>query len=674
MPAKSQVLMSGGGYSQNFNSLADSGSPSWVDNSTLPGWYISKSTAPNIVSDYTAGPGSSTTGAIYSFGAPGSTERALGSIASGSSRNFAYGVRLRNNTPDAQTDFRISCTGEQWRNGGNTSAQTLEFSYRISDRPITNSGATSADAWTRVPALDFVTPTTSTTASALDGNVAANEQIFTNVELPGVMVEPGQEMLIRWLDTNDSGYDHGMAVDNLTVSFQAATATLPVITMQPQSQAAGEGGFAVFSASAAGVPRPAFQWRFNGTNLTGQTNSTLALTDLTTNQAGGYSVIATNSTGATNSLSATLVVMPNSFAATNGAIQIMQYNVKGNGVANWHTNTGQAQAIGRQLVYLNPDVVTFNEIPTNGVARMPDWMEAFLPGFYLATNSTSDGYIQSVIASRFPITRSASHLQFSSLAPYRYTGTRFTRDLFEAEIAVPNWPLPLHVFVAHLKATGSSHPQEDADKRAAMASAISNYFVNVFLPGPDGSHPYVLAGDMNEDAFFPDTDYVSSRPIQRLTSPPTGLRMTIPVNPITHTDLTESIQYSLDTRFDYILPCGLLFSNIAGGEVFRTDLLTNFPPNLFSNDDKIASDHLPVLMVFKNPFDTPFRLLSVARTNQHVILRWESQTNRVFNIETSTNLLSWTPFASNIATATNIFTFNTNLTGAKHFFRIYRVP
>jgi hypothetical protein len=153
--------------------------------------------------------------------------------------------------------------------------------------------------------------------------------------------------------------------------------------------------------------------------------------------------------------------------------------------------------------------------------------------------------------------------------------------------------------------------------------------------------------------------------------------MTIPVNPITCADLTESIQGSLDTRFDYILPCGLLFSNIAGGEVFRTDLLTNLPPDLLSNDDLTASDHLPVLMVFNNPYDTPFKLLSIVRSNQSVTLNWESQNNRVFDIETSLNLVAWTPFVTNLpATTTNspfVFTTNNVADGAR-FFRVHRAP
>jgi endonuclease/exonuclease/phosphatase family metal-dependent hydrolase len=327
---------------------------------------------------------------------------------------------------------------------------------------------------------------------------------------------------------------------------------------------------------------------------------------------------------------------------------------------------------------LNPDIVTFNEIPvTNGIAQMPGWMKAFLPSYFLATNSTGDGYIQNVIASRFPITSSASHLAFSSLAPFGYTGGSFTRDLFEAQIAVPNWPLPLHVFVAHLKSTGTTNPQDDANKRAAMAAAVSNYFAAVFLPGTNGSEPYVLDGDLNEDAFFPDANYVSGRPIQRLTSAPTGLQMTVPVNPVTGADLTESIQDSLDTRFDYILPCALLFSNVVGSEVFRTDLLTNLPPSLFSNDDVTASDHLPVLAIFQNPFDTPFKILSVARTNENFTLTWESQNNRTFDIEASADLKFWIPLATNLAstTANPAFTFTTNaVTDQIKFFRIHRVP
>jgi|GEM_PF-687194 len=688
-PARSQILMSSGNYSQNFDSLANSGSLPWTDNSTLPGWYLSKSAAPNNVTSYTAGTGSSGTGAIYSFGATGSSERALGSVASGTPGDFAYGVRFTNDTAFVQTNITVSCTGEQWRNANGTGAvtNTLAFSYQIAGGPLANADAADSQAWTACHALDFNSPVVNPGGggAALDGNAAANRQQFTNVLLAGAAVQPGQEIFFRWRDANDPGSDAGVAVDDLTISFQATNAappvaSPPVITLQPRNAAAGDGGFAIFSVDATGIPAPAYQWQFNGTNLPGATGSALVLNGVTANQAGNYSVIVTNTAGATNTGAATLLVMADTFAATNGQIRILQYNVAGNGVADWSTNAAQVQAIGRELKYLNPDIITFNEIPsTNGLAQMAGWMTAFLPGYFLATNSFGDTYIQSVIASRFPITRSASHLHTANLNPFGYTNSssqnadNFTRDLFEAQIAPPNWPLPLHVFVAHLKSGGT---QDNADKRAAEASAVSNYFASVYLAGTNATHPYVLAGDLNEDAFFPDAGYASGQPIQRLTSPPAGLQMTIPVNPITRADLTESIQGSLDTRFDYILPCATLFSNIAGGEVFRTDLLTSFPPDLFSNDDKTTSDHLPVLMVFQNPFNTPFRLLSFGVTNQTVTLKWESQNNRVFNIEASTNFMVWTPFVTNLAatTANPTFDFATNFTGGPAFFRIYRAP
>ena len=506
--AQAQISMSGGTYHQSFDGLANSGSLNdWTDNLTLPGWYASKSVLPNAVTNYIANAGSLTTGSLYSFGATASVNRALGVLVSSTPGNLAFGLRFTNDTAFAQSNILVYFTGEQWRSA-NAAAQTLAFSYQTGVT-LTNADGAGAFVWTPVAALNFTTPVIGGTG-ALDGTAAANQTVFTNVPLPGVAVQSGQEIFLRWFLARPAlGSSPGVAIDNLIVSFQKTGSTPPAITVQPQSEVAGEGGFAFFSAGAAGSPAPSFQWQFNGTNLPGATNAALTLLNLTTNQAGNYSVVVTNRAGATNSNVAALRVAPTSLLATNGAIKILTYNVAGNNSGAptnppaWSANAAQVQAIGRELMYLNPDIVTFNEIPaTNGVTQMPGWMKAFLPGYYLATNSTGDGYIQSVIASRFPITRSASHLAYSSLVAFGYTGTSFTRDLFEAQIAVPNFPLPLHIFVAHLKSTGATNPQDDANKRAAMASAISNYFATVFLPGTNGLHPYVLTGDLNEDVFF----------------------------------------------------------------------------------------------------------------------------------------------------------------------------
>src|SRR5262245_11065735 len=76
---------------ETFDTLAASGtSIMWTDNSTLPGWYSSRTT-------YNSGTGSSNAGALYSFGVAGTnpaTDRALGSVASGTTTTVYWAVRL----------------------------------------------------------------------------------------------------------------------------------------------------------------------------------------------------------------------------------------------------------------------------------------------------------------------------------------------------------------------------------------------------------------------------------------------------------------------------------------------------------------------------------------------------------------------------------------------------
>ncbi|HEX5219112.1 MAG TPA: hypothetical protein VFZ59_06055 [Verrucomicrobiae bacterium] len=163
-----QVPISAGTYHQNFDALATSGvANAWTDNVTLPGWYASKTLGGNTVTTYRGDTGANNAGALYSFGVAGVsslTDRALGSIASGTPGNFAYGVRFINDTAVVQTNIAVSYTGEQWRNGGNTAGHSLTFSYRVSSVPIINSDAAGAETWTTVAALGFSSPTTGTTS------------------------------------------------------------------------------------------------------------------------------------------------------------------------------------------------------------------------------------------------------------------------------------------------------------------------------------------------------------------------------------------------------------------------------------------------------------------------------------------------------------------------------
>ena len=667
---RAQIAMSSGSYAQDFNSLAPGGTSNpWTDNSTLPGWYASRTSGGPAVTTYRAESGTSTAGALCSFGSTASSERALGSVASGTPGNFAYGVRFTNDTAFTQTNIFISFTGEQWRNGGMAAQQTLAFSYRISSGAITDSDAANANAWISFANLSFSAPTVSATASALDGNAATNQQSFINVALAGVNVAPGQELFLRWLDVDDAGFDHGLALDDLTVIFNGdsnAPLSAPVITLQPQSQTVAVGAKVTFTVAATGNPPPAYQWQFNGTNLAGATNISFTLSAVTTNQAGAYTVALTNAAGVTTSQPASLAVFP-----PVASFSLLTYNTHGNFVSDWTTNSPQVQAIGRQVQYLDPDLITFQEIPltNSGWTHMPEFVTAFRPGYHLATNSGSDGFIRSVILSRYPITRSASWLDAASLTNFGYNG-KFTRDLFEAQIAVPGFPQPLHVFTTHLK---SGQGTDDSARRAAEANAISNFLAHGFLT-TNSLHPYVLTGDMNEDIARPPASNPQS--LQRLTSAPTGLQLTTPVNPFTGNETTFSIRDGggLSKRYDYILPDALLFANVAGSQVFRPDLLPLLPPPLLANDAVTASDHLSVLMTFNNPYNRPFRLLSLTRSNLTVILDWEAVPGQPYRVESSTDLTTWSALTSDLIATSNSCIFSTNLNDAVRYFRIQREP
>jgi len=350
------------------------------------------------------------------------------------------------------------------------------------------------------------------------------------------------------------------------------------------------------------------------------------------------------------------------------ALSLLTYNVAGNGTTDWSTNSPQVQAIGRQMTFLRPDVIAFNEIPFTNTWQMANFVTAYLPGYFLVTNSATDGFIRSAIVSRYPITRSKSWLHSADLAPFGHTNADFTRDLFEAEIDVPGSSQHLHVFVTHLKALADA---ASSGRRAAEASAISNFFVNGFLT-TNGNRPYVLAGDLNEDVARPPSS--SRGPIQRLVNTATGLQLTTPTNPITGREFTYSIRGSLNSRLDYILPGAALASNIVSSQVFRTDLLAPMPPGLQALDDEAASDHLPVLMVFNNPYDVPFRLTSFALSNGVARLAWQSAFQRQYRVEASSNFVAWAPLVTNLTATTTNVSWTGAVSAPLQFFRVHRTP
>lgn len=88
----------------------------------------------------------------------------------------------------------------------------------------------------------------------------------------------------------------------------AATATAPEITIQPAPQTVPVGGTATFRVEATGTAPLRYQWIKGTTPIDGATNVTLTLSNVTTSDAGSYSVTVSNAGGAKPSAGAQLTV------------------------------------------------------------------------------------------------------------------------------------------------------------------------------------------------------------------------------------------------------------------------------------------------------------------------------------------------------------------------------
>jgi len=102
-----------------------------------------------------------------------------------------------------------------------------------------------------------------------------------------------------------------------TVTVNPATA----ITHQPTSQTVCAGTTVAFSVTAQGAGLT-YQWKKSTANISGATNSSYTIANVSSSNAGNYKVVVTGSCGSTTSSAATLTVnpSPNATASNNGPV------------------------------------------------------------------------------------------------------------------------------------------------------------------------------------------------------------------------------------------------------------------------------------------------------------------------------------------------------------------
>ena len=235
--------LTGAAYSQNFNSLANTGTTAITGGlfpdgaNVLQGWAFAE-TGSNANTSYIADIGGSNAGDTYSFGIAGInavTDRAFGTLRS-SSLVSTVGASFQNATDASFDSIRVSYTGEQWRLGTAGRTDLLDFQFS------TNATSLSTGTWTDVNTLDFVSPVTTGTVGALDGNAAVNRITFSSILLPGLTLSPGATFWIRWNDFNASGADDGLAIDDFSISTSGTASAGVSIAETGGGTAVTEGG------------------------------------------------------------------------------------------------------------------------------------------------------------------------------------------------------------------------------------------------------------------------------------------------------------------------------------------------------------------------------------------------------------------------------------------------
>ncbi|WP_107039556.1 T9SS type A sorting domain-containing protein [Brumimicrobium mesophilum] len=202
-------------YTQDFDGLSNTGTTN--DYSTLPvGWSaLEVGSSANTI--YRASDGYYSGGDLYSYGTINSTDRALGTIGSGSNSQVYFATAFVNQTSGVLNSVDLSFDAELWRIGNparSTGPDTLRFAYAVNPLAIDDNAA-----FTDVSSLYFISPAdpTGPTNIEADGNLPANRSTITGVL--NVNIAPQDTLWIRWRDDNSSSYDDGMGVDNLSVEF-----------------------------------------------------------------------------------------------------------------------------------------------------------------------------------------------------------------------------------------------------------------------------------------------------------------------------------------------------------------------------------------------------------------------------------------------------------------------
>jgi hypothetical protein len=210
----------GGGtavYSQSFDGMGTSGTATPADWTAqgIGGGGDPNSTAVTGTTvapfEYTAPP----TSFVGIANVGGGLDRALGGVGATATGTLAYQLEITNNTGAPLTSFTVGYTGEQWRRGKDSGANTS-----VAETLVMRYGATSTSFVEMGAAYNFTTPQVSAASDVyIDGNDVANRVTgIGGTYAPASPIADGATFFLRWTDVNSpSSPDALLAIDDFTI-------------------------------------------------------------------------------------------------------------------------------------------------------------------------------------------------------------------------------------------------------------------------------------------------------------------------------------------------------------------------------------------------------------------------------------------------------------------------
>ncbi|HEY1790009.1 MAG TPA: lamin tail domain-containing protein [Verrucomicrobiae bacterium] len=198
-----------------------SGNAGGLGIASMAGWY-GKSAA---TAQFGATFGDQTTGGQIGFGAANSSDRALGLLATSSTKGTAFGVRFVNGTGVALNQMSLQFTGEVWRQS--SLPKTLQFYYSIDP---TGNAAFPANATAFLPALNVNFPTVAADSGgvAVNGTSPLNQTNLSVLNQTITNWPPSAALWLVWQMTDSTGKAQGLGIDNLNFSANVTPAPLPL--------------------------------------------------------------------------------------------------------------------------------------------------------------------------------------------------------------------------------------------------------------------------------------------------------------------------------------------------------------------------------------------------------------------------------------------------------------